>query len=86
MIKVDDHQPFMVALEEGGKYDVFYVVFIFIFQRIGVLPPRLSVPCSHAHHVGLPFALGCQSQHSIPVWVRSVTWLLTLHCLSAPHE
>lgn len=45
-----------------------------------------SVPCSNARHVSLPFALGCKSQHSNPVWIRSVTWLLTLHCISVPHE
>lgn len=30
-----------------------------------------SVPCSNARHVSLPFALGCKSQHSNPVWIRS---------------
>lgn len=41
------------------------------FGRGAALHP--SVPCSNARHVTLPFALACQSQHSIPVWIWSAT-------------
>lgn len=36
----------------------------------------LSLPCSDARHVALPFALDHQCQHYIPVWSSAVTCFL----------